>query len=72
MHEPMRLHAVVEAPTEAMAEIVARHDGLRDLLDKGWVHLFQMDDAGAVATQYQPGGTWHQLGAKSEPAAKVA
>lgn len=72
MHEPMRLHAVVEAPTEAMDEIVARHDGLRDLLDKGWVHLFQMDDAGAVATQYQPGGTWHQLGAKSEPAAKVA
>jgi hypothetical protein len=61
IHEPLRLHAVVEAPAEAMGAIIARHDGLRDLLDNGWVHLFRMDADGLVAAQYRSGGAWEDV-----------
>jgi len=61
IHEPLRLHAVVEAPTEAMGAIIAKHDGLRSLLDNGWVHLFQMDGDGQVAHQYGCGGDWEAV-----------
>ena len=56
-HDPLRLSVMVEAPTEAMAAILARHDGVRALFDNGWMHLFALDD-GRIAARYVPGGTW--------------
>lgn len=60
-HEPMRLAVVIEAPTEAMSAIIARHAGLRDLLDNEWVHLFAMDERGVVAWRYAGGGAWREV-----------
>jgi len=45
-HEPLRLSVCVEAPTAAMSDILARHDGVRALFDNGWLHLFAMDATG--------------------------
>ncbi len=61
IHEPMRLNAVIEAPTEAMNEIIARHGDLRNLVDNGWVHLWQMDAEGRIAQRYLGKGVWETL-----------
>lgn len=58
LHEPMRLNAVIEAPLEAMSDVIAKHEGLRELLDNGWLHLFAMNAEGQIAHRYQPGGAW--------------
>lgn len=60
-HDPLRLAVVVEAPVEAITAILARHAGLRDLFDNGWLHLLQMDDAGRLAARYRKGLVWQPL-----------
>jgi len=38
-HEPLRLMVLIEAPREAVAEILARHPGVADLVSNGWITL---------------------------------
>ncbi len=66
LHEPMRLNAVIEAPLEAMSEVIAKHDNLRELLDNGWLHLFAMNAEGQIAHRYMPGGEWRALRADTK------
>jgi uncharacterized protein YbcC (UPF0753/DUF2309 family) len=67
-HEPLRLSVCVEAPREAISAILARHDGVRELFDNGWLHLFAMDEAGRLAWRYRPGLTWEAVaGAEGKP-----
>ncbi|MBC2858540.1 YbcC family protein [Stappia sp. 28M-7] len=54
MHEPLRLSVLVEAPREAVHDILSRHEGLRALFDKGWMHLLLLED-GKVSARYRPG-----------------
>jgi uncharacterized protein YbcC (UPF0753/DUF2309 family) len=56
-HEALRLSVMVEAPVEAMTEILRRHDGVRQLFDNGWLHLFKLQD-GFVAARYRRGLVW--------------
>ncbi|PWE28930.1 DUF2309 domain-containing protein [Pararhodobacter marinus] len=51
-HEPLRLSVIVEAPREAMSDILARHPGVKALFDNGWLHLIAMDQAGRLAWRY--------------------
>jgi hypothetical protein len=44
MHEPLRLSAFIEAPADAMDNIIANHDLVRQLVDNGWLHLFRIDE----------------------------
>ena len=48
MHEPLRLSVFLEAPAEAIDDIIARHDLIRQLVDNGWLHVFRIDDTGDV------------------------
>lgn len=48
MHEPIRLSVFIEAPAEAMDQVIARHELVRHLVDNGWLHLFQICDNGDV------------------------
>jgi len=57
-HEPLRLTVCIEAPREAMTDVLARHPGLRDLFDHRWLHLFALDDAGRMAWRYVGGLAW--------------
>ncbi len=43
-HEPLRLSVITEAPREAIADVLARHQGVRDLFDNGWLHLFAIEN----------------------------
>lgn len=56
-HDPLRLSVLVEAPIEAMTDILRRHDGVRQLFDNGWLHLFALKE-GRVAARYLPGLKW--------------
>jgi uncharacterized protein YbcC (UPF0753/DUF2309 family) len=65
-HEPLRLTVMIEAPEQAIADILGRHDGVRALFDNGWLHLFSLAE-GRVASRYRPGAGWER--AAPEPGA---
>lgn len=51
-HEPLRLSVCIEAPREAMIDILKRHPGVRALFDNRWLHLFALDETGRMAWRY--------------------
>ena len=57
MHEPLRLTVMVEAPQEAITDVLDRHPDVRALFDNGWLHLFALDN-GQVTGRYRPGLMW--------------
>jgi hypothetical protein len=60
MHDPLRLSVMVEAPRAAILDVLERHDGVRDLFDNGWLHLFALKD-GRIDARYRPGLTWADM-----------
>lgn len=50
-HDPLRLSAVVEAPTEAIDAVLERHEHVRQLVENGWIHLFALTGAGTMRRQ---------------------
>lgn len=57
MHEPLRLSAFIEAPRAAIDGVIERHETVRQFVDNGWLHLFQIDDSGKTSRRV-PGGGW--------------
>lgn len=49
VHEPLRLSVFIEAPQAAIDVIIARHDQVRQLVENGWLHLFQIGEDGGVS-----------------------
>ena len=58
VHEPLRLSVCIEAPREAITEILKRHDGVRALFDNRWLHLFALDETGQMAWRYAGDLQW--------------
>lgn len=52
MHEPLRLTVAVEAPKEAITDILKRHAQVQALFDNGWLSLFALDQQGQMAWRY--------------------
>ena len=61
MHEPLRLSVMLEAPMDAITDVLERHPEVRALFDNGWLHLLALED-GRVAGRYRPGLTWVEEG----------
>jgi uncharacterized protein YbcC (UPF0753/DUF2309 family) len=57
-HEPLRLSVCIEAPRQAMSDILSRHDGVRALFDNRWLHLFALDEEGRMAWRYTGDLQW--------------
>ena len=57
VHEPLRLSVLIEAPREAIGDVLARHAEVRALFDQGWLHLFALEE-GRLAARYRPGLIW--------------
>jgi len=57
-HEPLRLSVCIEAPREAMTDVLKRHEGVRALFDNLWLHLFALDDRGRMAWRYAGDLEW--------------
>ena len=60
-HEPLRLSVCIEAPRDAMTEILMRHPGVRALFDNRWLYLFALDDAGRMAWRYTGDLSWSPM-----------
>ncbi len=72
VHEPLRLSVLVEAPVAAINAVIESHEGLRQLVDNGWLHLFAIGSEGAIAHRYAGGLQWQGVPpATRSPAAPV-
>lgn len=56
-HHPLRLSVMIEAPADAMTEVLRHHAGVRQLFDNGWLHLFALTE-GRVTARYRSGLRW--------------
>jgi uncharacterized protein YbcC (UPF0753/DUF2309 family) len=61
-HDPLRLLAVIEAPTDRIGEIIRRHHALQQLFDNGWVNLVALDPSDGSFLRYREGGGWEPSG----------
>ena len=70
VHEPLRLTVLIEAPPEALSDILRRHPEVRALFDNRWLHLVALDDAGRMACRYARDLEWVALerGGEKPPA----
>ncbi len=66
VHEPLRLSVCIEAPREAIADVLRRHAGVRALFDNRWLHLFALDECGQMAWRYAGDLRWTAM--KAAPA----
>lgn len=57
-HEPMRLLAIIEAPTERISQIIQKHDVLQTLFHNQWVNLAAFDPASNEFHRYGPDARW--------------
>lgn len=57
-HDPLRLSVCIEAPRDAMSDILKRHDAVRALFDNRWLHLFALDETGQMAWRYEGNLEW--------------
>ena len=68
VHEPLRLSVCIEAPREAMTEILKRHQGVRALFDNRWLHFFALDENGRMAWRYAGDLRWIAMSGAPDPA----
>ena len=47
-HEPLRLSVFIEAPREAIDNIIEQHETVRQLVENKWLHLFQISEDGST------------------------
>ena len=68
VHAPLRLTVAVEAPKEAITDILRRQPQVRALFDNSWLHLFALDDQGRMAWRYEGDLAWASVdGAAHQP-----
>lgn len=67
VHEPLRLSVMIEAPREAIGDVLKRHPEVRALFDNGWLHLFALKD-GKIEARYRPGLSWSACSEQSTEA----
>jgi uncharacterized protein YbcC (UPF0753/DUF2309 family) len=61
VHDPLRLQAVIEAPTAKIEEVLETCPHTRDLVDGGWLRLFALDPAGDMLRRCVPGEGWEEF-----------
>jgi len=63
VHEPLRLSVFIEAPTDAMNTVIEKHEGVRQLVDNGWLYLFALAEEGRTVYRYTGDLTWEPASA---------
>lgn len=71
MHEPIRLSVCIEAPHEAMTEILRRHEGVRALFDNRWLSLFALGSNGQISWRYTRKLQWTEVNKQDESIQKL-
>jgi uncharacterized protein YbcC (UPF0753/DUF2309 family) len=66
IHEPVRLHVIVDTLPEKIAPIIQRYESLRAMFNNHWAHLISWNaDAGAFL-RYRSDGTWEPLSVEED------
>lgn len=60
-HEPLRLNVIIEAPIEAINEVLDKHPEVQQLCDNHWIQLLVMDEKGKVSHRYQKNQEWQSV-----------
>jgi len=60
-HEPVRLKVIIEAPVEAMNEVLNKHENVKELCDNGWLQLLAMNEEGKVENYYAGNLRWEPI-----------
>jgi len=60
-HEPARLNVIIDAPLEAINEILAKHQNIRNLFDNQWIFLLALDDSGTISHKYKGNMEWAEV-----------
>lgn len=60
-HEPSRLNVIIEAPIEAINDILKKHEPIRQLCDNQWLHLLAMNKDGKIALRYLGDYIWDEI-----------
>ena len=60
-HLPQRLNVVIEAPKEAISNILEKHQNVKDLCDNKWIFLMAMNEEGQVSHVYDKDLNWESL-----------
>ncbi|NMM49011.1 YbcC family protein [Marinigracilibium pacificum] len=68
-HLPQRLNVIIEAPKEAITEILKKHDNIRELFDNEWMTLQILDQNGILSHRYTGNLTWSSY--KENKAVKI-
>ncbi|MFT6023017.1 MAG: hypothetical protein ACI9PY_001130 [Ascidiaceihabitans sp.] len=68
-HDPLRLSVCVEAPADAISDILNRHPQVQALFDNSWLHLFLLDDKGHMAQRYVGDLKWQTVDKVNKPSA---
>ena len=63
VHEPLRLSVCIEAPREAMSDVLKRNDRVRALFDNRWLHLFALNEKGRMEWRYAGHLQWSPMSA---------
>ena len=58
LHEPLRLNVFIEAPLDAMTNVIMASQTVRELVDNQWIHLWALGDDGHVSHRYTQDGEW--------------
>jgi len=57
-HLPQRLNVIIEAPKEAINQILNKHKNVKELLDNHWITLMTLEDDGKTLTNYVGDYNW--------------
>lgn len=57
-HDPLRLSVCVEAPADAITDVLQKHSNVRSLFDNFWLHLFTLDEHGKMSARYDGDLGW--------------
>lgn len=68
VHEPIRLSVFIEAPREAIEDIIGRHEVVKHLVENAWIHLFQIDGASGEISKWHPDSRWTTAAFEERPA----
>lgn len=60
-HQPVRLLALIEAPTSRIDAAVEKHVLLQQLLNNQWINLVAVDPTDGEFRRYNPNSTWESL-----------
>lgn len=57
-HLPLRLNVIIEAPIEAINDILLKHENVRALCDNNWISLLTLDEEGKLSYKYDGNYNW--------------